>query len=96
MLHPLIKKAIKENRAVAESWSGLAKKIFDDSHGLHQRQEMKKAYYWGFYAAFDLCLMLGKEIEDETEQGKALQSIEKEARLMIESFGIPFKDLKQP
>jgi hypothetical protein len=85
-LHPLLKLVLDKGSVLEDSWRGFAKHVIKDKKpGDVQYDEMRKAYYCGFYAAFSLMMEVSSEVSEEQAE-KILSNIHDHAEKEIRKF----------
>lgn len=85
-LHPLLKLVIAKGSVLEDSWAGFAKMVLPGMKpGDIQYDEMRKAYYGGFYASFSLMLEVSYSLPEE-QAATILSNIAEHAEKEIRKF----------
>jgi hypothetical protein len=88
-LHPLVKLVIERGSVLEDSWKGFIKLVLPDAKpGDIQYEEMRKAYYCGFYASFSLVTEISSEVPEDQAMhilSNIYENAEKEIRKFWET-----------
>lgn len=86
-LHPLVQLALDRKSIVEDSWRGIALKVIPTvAKESTQYIEMRKTFYCGFFAAFNLMQDVSINITSEDHAAIVLENIEKMATDEIRKF----------